>query len=320
MRIILTGASGFVGRAVLQVLSSTADLAVIIPLRTPMRAMPDGVLSYPIHDLTDDQSAQFAVHRPDVVVHCASRVHIMSDKSADPLAEFRRVNVDGTLALARAASDAGARRFIFVSSIKVNGEETQPGRPYRSDDEPKPIDPYGISKLEAERGLLAHGAATGMEIVIIRPVLVYGHGVRANFLNMMRWLDRGVPLPFAAIRNKRSLVALGNLVDLIVTCVDHPAAAGQVFLVSDGDDLSTPDLLQRMASALNKPARLLPIPSWMLDAGAKLLGKGALSRRLCGSLQVDISSTQERLGWQPPLGVDDALRATARSYQEDVRK
>ncbi|UMY62935.1 SDR family oxidoreductase [Pseudomonas sp. LS.1a] len=317
MKVILTGASGFVGSAVLKALSRNANVETVVPLRLPLHQLPAGVVSYPIGDLTDDQSAQLLAHRPEVVVHCASRVHVMADTAVDPLAEFRRINVDGTLTFARAASAAGARRFIFVSSIKVNGEQTRPGQAYRADDTPYPVDPYGISKHEAEQGLVALGAQTGMEIVIIRPVLVYGPGVKANFLSMMRWLDRGVPLPFGAIHNRRSLVALDNLVDLVLTCIDHPAAANQVFLVSDGEDLSTTELLARMAKALGKPAHLLPVPAWLLSSGAKLMGKGALSQRLCGSLQVDIDKTRKLLGWQPPVRVDAALLAAARYYQEN---
>ncbi|WP_346014120.1 NAD-dependent epimerase/dehydratase family protein [Pseudomonas sp. SWRI59] len=320
MRVLLTGASGFVGAAVLQALSRNANVETVIPLRSPLRHVPAGVITYPIGDLTDDQTAELQAHKPEVVVHCASRVHVMSDTAVDPLAEFRRINVNGTLALARAASAAGARRFVFVSSIKVNGEQTEPGKAYTADDLPRPVDPYGVSKHEAEQGLLALGAQTGMQIVIIRPVLVYGPGVKANFLSMMRWLDRGVPLPFGAIHNRRSLVALGNLVDLVLTCIDHPAAADQVFLVSDGEDLSTTQLLGRMAQALGKPARLLPVPAWVLSSAAKALGKAALSQRLCGSLQVDIGKTRELLGWQPPVSVDAALLATARHYQENDKK
>jgi nucleoside-diphosphate-sugar epimerase len=240
----------------------------------------------------------------------------MHDESSDPLAEFRKVNVEGTLNLARQAAEAGVRRFIFISSIKVNGEGTPLGSPYRADAQPQPADSYGISKMEAEQGLRALAAETGMEVVIIRPTLVYGPGVKANFLSMMRWLHKGVPLPFGAIHNQRSLVALDNLVDLIVTCIDHPAAANQTFLVSDGEDLSTTELLRRMATALGKPARLLPVPSWLLEAGASILGKKALSQRLCGSLQVDISKTRELLGWTPPLSVDAALRKTAAHFLE----
>ncbi|MGN8261161.1 UDP-glucose 4-epimerase family protein [Pseudomonas sp. SMSB3] len=320
MKVILTGASGFVGAAVLKALCRDAETQVILPLRSPLRQAPAEVITYQIGDLTDDQSRALETHRPEVIIHCASRVHVMADTSENPLAEYRRTNVDGTLSLARAASKAGARRFIFVSSIKVNGEQTPPGKPYRADDQPCPVDPYGISKLEAERGLLALGEESGMEIVIIRPVLVYGPGVKANFLNMMRWLDRGVPLPLGAIHNHRSLVALDNLVDLIITCVDHPAAAGQVFLVSDDEDLSTTELLARMAGALGKTPRLLPVPARVLRAVASAMGKTSFSQRLCGSLQVDIGKTRDRLGWQPPVSVDSALRATAKSFQENDKK
>ena len=237
----------------------------------------------------------------------------MRESSKDPLASFRKVNVEGTLNLARQAAAKGVRRFIFISSIKVNGEETF-GVPYTADSEPAPVDPYGISKLEAEQGLMSIASQTGMEVVIIRPVLVYGPGVKANFLSMMKWLSQGIPLPFGAINNRRSLVALGNLVDLVVTCIDHPKAANQKFLVSDGDDLSTTMLLNKMAQALNKPARLLPIPSFFLKLAAFLLGKQSLSQRLCGSLQVDIDKNRELLGWKPPLSVDSALGATARDF------
>jgi UDP-glucose 4-epimerase len=244
----------------------------------------------------------------------------MNDTESDPLAAFRRVNVDGTLALARQAIAAGVKRFVFISSIKVNGEGTPPGRPYSANDTPQPQDPYGTSKLEAETALQALARDTGLEVVIVRPVLVYGPGVKANFLNMMRWLDRGIPLPFGAIDNRRSLVAVENLVDLVVTCIGHEAAANQVFLVSDGEDLSTTGLLRRMGQALGRPARLLPVPAGLLSAGAKALGKGSLSQRLCGSLQVDISKTRDLLGWRPPIDVDTALRAAARHYQEYDKK
>ena len=250
------------------------------------------------------------------VVHCAARVHVMDDDAADPLREFRRINVDGTLRLATQAAEAGVRRFVFISSIKVNGESTVLGRPFTAQQAPAPIDPYGVSKWEAEQLLRKLSAETAMEVVIIRPVLVYGPGVKANFLNMMRWLYKGVPLPLGAIHNKRSLVALDNLVDLIVTCIDHPKAANQTFLVSDGEDLSTTELLRRMSQALGKRPRLLPVPAWMLETAANVVGKQSIAQRLCGSLQVDISHTRERLGWTPPVSVDAALRKTAQHFLE----
>jgi nucleoside-diphosphate-sugar epimerase len=252
-----------------------------------------------------------ALEGMDAVVHVAARVHVMADTAADPLAEFRRVNVAGTLNLACQAALAGVKRFVFLSSIKVNGECTQSGRPFCADDKPGAQDPYAISKLEGELGLMEIAANTGMEVTIIRPPLVYGPGVRANFLSMMQCLQRGIPLPLGAIRNKRSLVALDNLVDLIITCLGHPAAANQVFLAGDGEDLSTTELLRRMGLALGKSVRLVPIPHSWLKVGATLLGRRDLAQRLCGSLQLDISKARVLLGWKPPISVDEGLRRAA---------
>jgi nucleoside-diphosphate-sugar epimerase len=267
-----------------------------------------------VADLGPDTDWTAAVMDVDVVVHTAARVHLMHDSAPDPLAEFRRVNVDGTVKLARQAAEAGVRRFIFLSSIKVNGERTEPGRPFRADDVPAPLDPYGISKREAEDALRRVANETSMELVVIRPVLVYGLGVKANVAAMMQWLQRGIPLPLGAIHNKRSLVAVGNLVDLILTCVAHPGAAGQIFLVSDGEDISTTALLRRMAGALDVPARLIPVPATVLRLAAQLLGRTDLARRLFESLQVDAGPTRVRLGWTPPISIDQALRETARHY------
>ena len=320
MRVFLTGASGFVGRGLLERMSLRVDLELIAAVRRPVSGFPECVTSQVLGGLEADTGWRNLLDGVGVVIHCAARVHVMNDTSSDPLTEFRKVNVDGTLNLARQAAAAGVRRFIFISSIKVNGEGTVLGAPYHADAQPAPADPYGISKMDAEQGLRALADETGMEVVIIRPVLLYGPGVKANFLSMMRWLNKGVPLPFGAIHNRRSLVALDNLVDLIVTCIDHPAAANQAFLVSDGEDLSTTELLRRMGVALGKPARLLSVPSWMLEAGATMLGKKALSQRLCGSLQVDISKTRELLNWTPPVSVDEALRKTAKHFLEQHAK
>lgn len=256
-----------------------------------------------------------ALNGVDVVVHCAARVHVRNEDS-DPLAGFREVNVAGTLALARQAAAAGVRRFVFVSSIKVNGESTSPGHPFRVEDSPAPEDAYGISKWEAEQGLTVLSAETGMEVVIIRPPLVYGPGVKGNFATLLQWVNKGAPLPFGAVtENRRSLVALDNLIDLMVTCTDHPAAAGQVFLVSDGEDVSTAELLRRVGVAIGKPVRLLPVPLWMLKSGVALLGRREQAQRLLGSLQVDISRTRERLGWTPPVSLDEGLRRTVASFR-----
>lgn len=312
--ILVTGGSGFVGKVLLQRLAADARRAP----RALVRELPgqplEGVDYRAFSELSAVDVASGHFERVDTVIHLASRVHVMHETATDPLAEFRRVNVEGTLSLARAAVQAGVRRFIFVSSVKVNGETTDGRQPFSADEAPAPSDPYGISKREAEDGLRQLAAQSGLEVVIVRPVLVYGPGVKANFRSMMNWLSKGVPLPFGAIHNKRSLVALDNLVDLLVTCIDHPAAANQTFMASDGHDLSTTELLQRLGKALDKPARLLPVPASWLKGAATLAGKGGLAQRLCGSLQVDSGKTRELLGWQPPLDVDQALRATALNF------
>ncbi|MNJ47124.1 GDP-6-deoxy-D-mannose reductase [compost metagenome] len=240
----------------------------------------------------------------------------MRESEQDPLQAFRRINVDATLNLARQAASLGVRRFVFISSIKVNGESTVAGRPYTADDSPMPTDPYGISKCEAEQGLMQLAAETGMEVVVIRPVLVYGPGVAANFLGMMRWLYRAVPLPFGAIDNRRSLVYIDNLVDLIATCIKHPAAANQVFLASDGNDVSTSDLLRQLGAALGKPSRLVSVPQGLLVVLARLAGRGDLAQRLFGSLQVSIDKNRTLLGWEPPVTLEQGLKSTAQYFIE----
>ena len=317
-KIAVTGATGFVGSALVDKLRTLPRFHVLAwARRTPMNAV-SGVQYVQQGDLSPDANWQKDLMGLDALVHTAARVHVMYDTVADPLTEFRRVNVQGTLNLARQAAAAGVRRFVFLSSIKVNGEGTALGKPFFANDVPAPLDPYGVSKMEAEKGLLKIAAETGMEVVIIRPPLVYGPGVKANFQSMMRWLARGVPLPLGAIHNRRSLVGLDNLVDLIVTCVNHPAAANQTFLVSDGEDLSTTQLLERMGQALGKTARLIPVPSALLKLGAALVGKPAIAQRLCGSLQVDISKTRQILGWEPPLSVDEGLRKAAEGYLREA--
>ena len=314
--ILLTGATGFVGGAILNRLYNEKEYPVAAVVRGESQLQVQDVPAVRIDSFDGETQWKDNLTKFDVIIHSAARVHVMNDAESDPMAAFRVVNVEGTLNLARQAAISGVRRFIFISSIKVNGEGTTEGTAYTGDDIPAPVDPYGISKMEAEQGLRKLSAETGMEVVIIRPVLVYGPGVKANFLSMMRWLDKGIPLPFGAIYNDRSLVALDNLVDLVVTCINHPAAANQAFLVSDGEDLSTTALLRKMAKALHRPARLIPVPSWILEGGAALLGKRALCQRLCGSLQVDITKTRTLLGWTPPVSVDEALAATALHYRE----
>lgn len=255
-----------------------------------------------------------ALKNVSVVIHLAARVHVMREEATDSLPLYRQVNAAGTLNLARQAASVGVRRFVFLSSIKVNGEETPVGRPFTEEDIPAPCDPYAISKFEAEQDLRSLAAETGMEVVIMRPPLVYGPGVRANFLAMLKWLKKGMPLPLGSINNRRSLLGLDNLIDLIVTCLEHPAAANQTFLVADGEDLSTTELVKRLGDGLGRPARLIPMPDWLLKAGAAAVGKRNIAARLCGSLQVDISKARRLLGWTPPVSLDEGLRRTAEGF------
>lgn len=300
---MLTGASGFIGSALASSLTRNGT----------------AVKHYSFSEMLDGNVLQFETGY-DVCIHLAARVHVMNDRVRDPLAEFRRCNVAGTVTLARQAAEAGIRRFVYISSIKVNGESTAPGTSFKPTDAPATRDPYGISKHEAESALHDIGRQTGMEITVIRPPLVYGPGVKANFAAMMRLIYRGVPLPIGCVRNKRSLVGLDNLISLIELCTVHPAAANQTFLVSDGIDLSTPDLARRIGDALGKPARLVPIPESIIKLGMGALGKADISQRLCESLQVDISVTRNLLGWTPPVSIDAGLRRVADSWVSSLPK
>ena len=312
LSVLVTGANGFVGKPLCEALFEQGQ-AVRAAVRGANRQV-EHCETVAVGELNGQTDWTNAFPGVKVVIHLAARVHVMNDTSTDALAEFRRVNVEGTLHLARQAVKVGVQRFIFISSIKVNGEGTLLGHPYTTEDLPAPVDPYGISKREAEDGLSQLAIDTGLEVVIIRPPLIYGPGVKANFLSMIRLLDKGVPLPLGAIRNQRSLVALDNLIDLIITCIHHPVAANQTFLVADGEDISTPELLKRTATALGKKAWLLPIPDFLLALGATLIGKQAMAQRLCGSLQIDISKTCTLLDWKPPVKVDEALHKTAHFY------
>jgi len=314
MNVLITGATGFVGRHLIDVMCSNVNYTPVAAVRDKHANIKEQAQAVFVEDLGPTTDWQYALKDIQVVVHSAARVHILNDKTKNPLAEYRRVNLEGSLQLARQAAAASVKRFIFISSIKVNGESTKINYPFKADDVPAPIDPYGISKYETETAMLQLADETGMEVVIIRPSLVYGPGVKANFLSLMRWLDKGIPLPFGAVHNKRSYVALDNLVDLILVCIEHSAAANEIFLVSDGEDLSTTDLLKVMAAALNKPTRLVPVPTWLLYIIATMFGKRDIATRLLGSLQVDIDKTKNLLNWNPPVSLNVALKVTADDY------
>lgn len=305
--ILVTGGSGFVGAALIKRLSYDG-FKIRACVRDHNHKFSGDVESIHIQSINGSTSWDSAFKGVEVVVHCAARVHVMDDLVPDQLNAYRQVNVEGSLNLALKAALAGVRRFLYISSIKVNGESTHLNHPFTADDVPEPLDPYGVSKLEAEQGLRELEMNTGMEVVIVRPPLVYGPGVKANFASMMSWVARGIPLPFGAIYNVRSFVALDNLVDMLVTCLKHPAAAGQTFLVSDNEDVSTTELLRRTAKAMDKKAILLPIPAVALVYGAAILQRHYVAQRICGSLQVDIKKTCRLLDWTPPLTLDQGLK------------
>jgi nucleoside-diphosphate-sugar epimerase len=318
MKVLVTGANGFVGRAVCGHLASEKISIIAIARQNHLLLNKEQTIQYISGreaDFTDISSVKEHLAGQDAVIHCAARVHQVREEAHDPLATYRAVNTHATLRLAQAAADAGVKRFVFLSSVKVNGNFTNAGKPFTSA-QAAPEDPYGISKWEAELGLREIAAKTGMEAVIIRPPLVYGPGVKANFLTMMQWLQRGVPLPLGAIANQRSLVALPNLVDFISLCLAHPKAANQTFMISDQQDVSTTELLRSLGTALKRPARLLPVPQGLLEAGLKLAGKGGVAQRLFGDLTVDSSPATELLGWKPPFTVQQGLQLTADHFLE----
>lgn len=308
MKVLVSGAGGFVGRALCRALVETG-YRVYGTCRSENGDLLPGVVKVV---WSGGDLGLKAISQIDAVVHLAARVHVMRESAVDPLTDFRIANVDITRDLAKWAAAHGVKRFVFLSTIKVNGELSLPGRPFRPDDAPAPEDAYGISKLEAELALQKACADTGMEFVVIRPPLVYGPGVGGNFRTLLRWMQRGAPLPLGAIDNRRSLVALDNLIDLITVCLMHPAAANQVFLAADGEDVSTTELLLKIAQAYGRSARLLPVPSSWLRACAAVLGRRAAADRLLGSLVVDASKTRDLLGWHPVVSMEEQLRKMAR--------
>jgi len=307
MNTLITGATGFVGGAAVQELCHRGE-QVVAAVRTYSDSLPTAVKQVQVGGLSASTDYTEALQAVDVVIHTAARVHIMDDDASNPLAEFRKVNVEGTLNLARQAADAGIQRFVFISSIKVNGESTELGKPFAAEDSITTQDPYGLSKWEAEQGLFQIAKETGMQVVVIRPPLIYGEGVKANFAKMMDAIAKGLPLPLGAVHNQRSLLALDNLVDFIVLCTHHPKAANEVFLIADGEDVSTTELLQKVAKAMGKKARLMPVPVGLMTFVAKLLGKEDVANRLFGSLQVDSTKARALLGWKPVVTMDEQLK------------
>lgn len=306
-RVLVTGANGFVGEALCPLLEKSGWT-----LRKATRSPQAG--SVAVGNIGPDTDWRIALEGVTAVVHLAARVHIMRDATHDPLAEYRAVNCAGTENLARQAAQAGVKRLVYLSSIKVNGESTG-SLPFRADDPPHPQDPYAQSKWEAEQSLHRIAAATGLEIVVLRPPLVYGPGVKANFLRLLGLVERGLPLPFGAINNRRSLLYLGNLADAVRVCLSHPAAAGKTYLVSDGASLSSADLVRGLAGALGKSPRLFPIPPALLRLAGLLSGKSAEIERLLDSLEVDGTAIEQELDWRPPYSMAQGLAITAGWYR-----
>jgi nucleoside-diphosphate-sugar epimerase len=304
-RLMVTGANGFVGRA-LCAEALARGIKVLGAIRHQGQ-LPVGVESIAVGDIDVNTDWQNVLVGCDAVIHLAARVHVMQEYSEDALAEFRRVNVAGTERLARCAVAAGVKRIVYVSSIKVNGEETALGRVYSEQDTHSPEDPYGVSKWEAEQALHRMAKETGLEVVIVRPPLVYGAGVKGNFAQMIDVLKLGVPLPFASVRNKRSLIYVGNLVNALILCATQPSAAGQTYLVSDGEDISTPDLLRKLGLAMGEKPHLFLWPIVLLKLAGRLVGRSDQVARLLGSLQVDSSKIRRELGWVPPFSIDEGL-------------
>ncbi len=310
--VLLTGSTGFIGSALLAELKKLPEFRVVCAVRSAVSPASVDVVVVGNIDGATDYSA--ALNGVDVVVHAAARAHIMRDEVADPLAEYRKVNVEGTLNLAKQAVAAGVKRFVYISSIKVNGESTTGLKAFTEADAAKPEDPYGISKYEAEQGLRLLAEETGLDVVIIRPPLVYGPGVKANFLSFVKLSATGVPLPFGSVDNQRSMVYVGNLVNLIVCCINHPAAANQTFLVSDGEDVSLRNLVTYIRLCLGRSPRLLPAPLWLFKLAGAVTDKQGVVDRLVGDLQVDSSKARTLLEWVPPFTVSQGIEATMADF------
>lgn len=311
MKLLVTGASGFIGRALCARFAEDGDVELVATVRAAGDSAPTAG-SVRAKELIPETRWEDVLDSVDVVVHAAARVHVL--REPESLAWYRRVNVDGTLNLARQAAGCGVKRFVFLSSVKVNGDNTQPGRAFRAEDPPGPTDAYAVSKHEGEIGLARVAEEQGMEVVTIRPPLVYGPGAKANFLTLMRWVYKGYPMPFARVDNRRSLIAVHNLVDLVRVCCVHPLAANETFMAADGEDVSTAELITRLGVALDRPARLVPVPPKLLLALAAAAGKRQQAGKLLNSLEIDARRTRKRLDWQPPVGMEEALESTAQHF------
>lgn len=315
-RVLVTGANGFIGARVCETLQARGSkVTAAIRRRGALHGDEQGLLTtVEVGDIGADTSWDQALDGCRYIIHLAARAHILDDDAADPLAQFRNTNVDGTIQLARAASNAGVKRFVYVSSIGVNGLSSD--LPFLEDDVPRPTEPYAISKLESEIELRKLCGANGMELTIVRPTLVYGPGCPGNFARLLRLVASGLPLPFASVANRRSFIGVWNLADLLILCMTHPNAAGRTFLASDMQDISLPELLRVIAKSMNKPIRLIPVPPAMLMYAARLVNKLSLYEKLCGSLTVDASSLRDVLGWKPPVALEKGLAITAKHYAE----
>jgi nucleoside-diphosphate-sugar epimerase len=314
IRFLVTGANGFVGHALCKSLMQKGhDVGGVV--RSNDVILDSGVSRFVVGDINSHTDWTAALDGVDVIIHLAARVHVMKETSQDALREFRSVNVSGTERLALSAAASGVKRLVFVSSIKVNGEETIAGHRYSELDVPMPKEPYGVSKWEAEQALQRIAQETGLEVVVVRPPLVYGPGVKGNFTQMMRVVAKGIPLPLASVNNLRSLVYVGNFVDALFKCATYPAAAGKTYLVSDAEDVSTPDLLRQLGATMKHPARLFPFPPTLLHLAGRMLGRSEQIDRLLGSLQVDSSKLRRELDWHPPYVLQQGLQATAQWYR-----
>lgn len=311
--VAVTGAGGFIGREVCAVALARGDWVRGIT-RSEDRLLPEGVERHVVPEFTQRETLVRALDGADTVVHLAARVHVMRERSADPDAAFRQVNLDGTLAVATAAQAAGVRRLVFTSSIKVNGEATPRGQPFREGDPPNPVDAYGRSKLAAEQALAEVGRA-GLDVAVVRPPLVYGPGVSGNLERLMRLIQWGVPLPFGGIENRRSLVGVRNLAGLLLLVATHPKARGETFVAADGDDLSTPAMIRLLAEGLRCRTRLVRVPGPLFLLLRQLPGMRGIVRRLTDSLQVDAGKARRLLGWVPEVPASDGLIATARALR-----